>query len=182
MNLKDQKAELRKHLRQQRIQFHATINQQAIDSLLIARWNGLTPFLKAQPGALISGYDPTGSEINILGLMSHWIDTGYSVCVPTIQKNFQLNFTSWPLTESTENLIPDILVVPLLGFDSHGNRLGQGKGYYDTALNQLKKHKDIIAIGVGYSCQYLDKIPVCDIDYAMDFIITPEKLIRIQND
>lgn len=63
---------------------------------------------------------------------------------------------------------PQWFLVPGVGFDLSGARLGRGKGYYDRFL---EKH-DGPAIGLGWSKQIVEKIPVEDHDCHMDFIIT----------
>jgi 5-formyltetrahydrofolate cyclo-ligase len=63
---------------------------------------------------------------------------------------------------------PSWLLVPGLGFDFKGARLGRGKGYYDRYLQK----KDVIKIGIAWSEQILTKIPVEQHDAQMDFIIT----------
>jgi 5-formyltetrahydrofolate cyclo-ligase len=157
---------------------------------LIERWQKLRILVPLQAPKIIAGYIPMGSELNILGLMSYLYNQGHTVCVPQVRPSAQLDFIPWspapagPLESSTKqppcslqtSLKPDLAFVPLLGFDSQGNRLGQGKGYYDRSLT------NIIAIGVGYNCQQLDNIPVCDKDYPMDYILTPEEIFTINKD
>jgi 5-formyltetrahydrofolate cyclo-ligase len=72
-----------------------------------------------------------------------------------------------------KQIIPDIILVPLLAFDSQNNRLGYGKGYYDIFLNKyLKKNKNIITIGVAFSFQKYNKLPVSNFDVSLNFILT----------
>ena len=63
---------------------------------------------------------------------------------------------------------PDWFFVPGVGFDLAGNRLGRGKGYYDRYL----ENSGAIKIGIAWSGQLNDKIPVESHDCHMDFIIT----------
>lgn len=71
-------------------------------------------------------------------------------------------------------ILPDIVLVPLLAFDRRGHRLGYGKGYYDTALADLRAQKDIRAIGVGYGEQaVLFNLPSEPHDQKLDMMITP---------
>lgn len=66
----------------------------------------------------------------------------------------------------------DILVVPLVAFDTRGNRLGYGKGYYDRYL----KHTRALRIGVGYECQKVEKLIHEDHDFPLDMIISEEHI------
>ena len=69
--------------------------------------------------------------------------------------------------------VPDLMLIPLLAFDKNKHRLGYGKGFYDRYLNKyLKKHKDILTVGVAFSFQKHHKIPVNQNDVKVDFILT----------
>ena len=73
----------------------------------------------------------------------------------------------------TEAKIPDIIIVPLLAFDKDKFRLGYGKGYYDRYLNKyIKQYKDIMTVGVAFSFQKHNKLPINKNDVKMDFILT----------
>lgn len=72
--------------------------------------------------------------------------------------------TNWP----SDYHLMEIIFVPLVGFDRHNNRLGYGKGYYDSILNQLSCPK----IGLAYHIQLVDQIPIEAHDIALDSIIT----------
>ena len=67
---------------------------------------------------------------------------------------------------------PNILLVPLVAFDSSLNRVGYGGGFYDRYINRIKKNQKIITIGLAYSFQKVKKIPVNKYDNKLDFIIT----------
>jgi len=84
----------------------------------------------------------------------------------------------------SENYIdPDILLIPLLAFDQRGARLGYGKGHYDATLAELKKRKQITAIGIGYAQQaVLFKLPSEDHDEELDMVITPQFVKRFRED
>ena len=63
---------------------------------------------------------------------------------------------------------PQWLLVPGLGFDLKGSRLGRGRGFYDRYLTE----RSVIKIGLAWTEQILDKIPMESHDSQMDFIIT----------
>lgn len=63
---------------------------------------------------------------------------------------------------------PEWLLVPGVGFDLQGARLGRGKGFYDRYLAD----KDVLSIGLAWSEQIVKKIPVEEHDFHMDYIIT----------
>lgn len=60
----------------------------------------------------------------------------------------------------------DIMLTPLLAYDSSNNRVGYGKGYYDSVLMRCK-----YTVGLAYHFQYVDKIDVESHDVALDRII-----------
>lgn len=74
-------------------------------------------------------------------------------------------------------LTPDIVLVPLLAADMHGNRLGQGKGYYDRTLQRLRAKGTVTAIGLAYDMQIVAHLPADPHDAQLDFIATPERWI-----
>jgi len=68
----------------------------------------------------------------------------------------------------------DLIIVPGVGFDDKGNRLGHGKGYYDKLLQKTNARK----IGLAFECQIVDKIPTDENDVPVDLIITEKRVIR----
>lgn len=67
----------------------------------------------------------------------------------------------------------EIAVVPGVGFDKHGNRLGRGKGYYDRLLPKLHSYN----IGICFSFQVVAEIPAEPFDHPMDEIWTEKGCI-----
>ena len=66
----------------------------------------------------------------------------------------------------------NILLVPMVAFDKHFNRIGYGGGFYDRYIEKIKKKKNIITIGLAYSFQKVSKIPADEYDMKLDFIVT----------
>lgn len=67
----------------------------------------------------------------------------------------------------------EIFLVPGLAFDKQGHRLGRGRGFYDRMLDQSLALK----VGVAYSCQLFEMVPVEAFDQKMDVLITENKII-----
>lgn len=84
--------------------------------------------------------------------------------------------TSHPPADAPE-LIPEVLIVPLAGFDRSGHRLGYGGGYYDRTLHQLRAHAPVIAIGLAYAVQEIRAIPAEPTDEPLDFIVTDREIL-----
>lgn len=70
----------------------------------------------------------------------------------------------------------DIMLIPMLGFDQNGHRLGMGKAYYDKLLSTIFKKP--LLIGVAYSFQERAHIPYETHDQSMDFIITEKTILK----
>ena len=68
----------------------------------------------------------------------------------------------------------DLIIVPGVGFDEKGNRIGHGKGYYD---NLLRNSKDAMHIGLAFEFQIVEAIPAEKHDISVDRIITEKRII-----
>ncbi len=62
----------------------------------------------------------------------------------------------------------DLIVVPGVAFDAQGNRLGRGRGYYDRILKETRVAKKV---GVCFDFQFLENVPVDELDVRMDKVI-----------
>ena len=79
---------------------------------------------------------------------------------------------------SKKEIIPDLVMVPLVVFDNSLNRIGYGKGYYDRSLEKINKiKKKTIFLGIAYSFQKCNKIPVNKHDFKLDYIFTEQGII-----
>lgn len=61
----------------------------------------------------------------------------------------------------------DLMIIPAIAFDKNNNRLGRGKGFYDRLL----ENNNSLKIGVCFPFQFFDKIPVEEFDVKMDYVI-----------
>lgn len=144
--------------------------------------------IKPSPDKIISTYCPKGKEFDALCVAETAIDRGHRALLPIVQNDTRiLKFVEWTRQSEMkpnkfgiqepaegEELTPDIVIVPFLAFDRRGIRLGQGGGHYDATLAELRKTKDILAIGMGYSQQaVLFNLPREDHDEPLDWVITP---------
>ena len=74
-------------------------------------------------------------------------------------------------------VLPDILIVPLLAFDRRGHRIGYGAGYYDMTIASLRARKSIVAIGVAFAAQEVAEIPATPRDARLDLVLTEREVI-----
>jgi 5-formyltetrahydrofolate cyclo-ligase len=88
-----------------------------------------------------------------------------------------------PVCEPKDSTPPqglDLVLVPLLGFDRRGHRLGSGAGYYDRTfafLHGMTRPAHPVLVGIGYHFQEVSDLSAQSWDVAMDFIATDRELI-----
>ena len=140
---------------------------------------------------ILSLYYPSNYEINVLNIFELIKKMKIKTLLPVTKKNNQMNFVEWryldPLKinefgmlepiQQVKIFVPQLMLVPLLAFDNNNNRLGYGKGFYDKFLNKfLKIKKNIITIGVAFSFQKYNKLPVTNLDIKLNYILTEKGL------
>lgn len=69
----------------------------------------------------------------------------------------------------------DMMLVPLVAFDQHGQRLGMGGGFYDRTLQNWRQH-GFLPVGLAHDCQQVDSLPVAEWDVPLPAVMTPSKL------
>ena len=140
---------------------------------------------------IIGGYYPVNFEIDDLLLLRKFKKNKFNISLPVIKKNFQMDFHKWTFSDplkvnkygipepTTKSIVyPDILLIPLVAFDKNLNRLGYGGGYYDRLIKKLSKKKKIIKIGLAFSFQKINKVPINTYDQKLDYILTNKYTIK----
>lgn len=150
-------------------------------------------FLARPPGFAVSGFMPFRDEINVLPLLTRLAAEGWRTAMPVVVgPGLPLVFRAWapgdptvpgawsiPVpSEGAPELVPDVLLLPMLAFDKAGYRLGYGGGYYDRSLASFRALKPVIAVGVAYAAQELGEVPVAAHDQPLDWILTEEGPLR----
>ncbi|MCX3307455.1 5-formyltetrahydrofolate cyclo-ligase [Pantoea vagans] len=69
----------------------------------------------------------------------------------------------------------DLMLVPLVAFDQHGQRLGMGGGFYDRTLQNWQQH-GFLPVGLAHDCQQVDSLPVAEWDVPLPAVMTPSTL------
>lgn len=69
----------------------------------------------------------------------------------------------------------DLVIVPGVGFDKSGYRVGYGGGYYDRFLSKLPT---VVTIAIAFDLQVIDKVPKEDFDIPVDYIFTEKEIIK----
>jgi 5-formyltetrahydrofolate cyclo-ligase len=75
-------------------------------------------------------------------------------------------------------IVPQLLLVPLIAATPGGVRLGQGGGWYDRTLARLRAERTTIAVGLAWECQLADALPCAPHDQRLDWIATPSRLVE----
>jgi len=144
-------------------------------------------------GAVVSGFWPTGREIDVRPLLLALAGRGHAIVLPrTPARGLPLSFHRWrpgdrlepgrmgilQPPEVAERLDPDLLLVPLVAFDAGLRRLGHGAGYYDRTLAALRAQKPVLAIGIAYAAQQVDCVPAGPHDALLDGVATERGVRR----
>lgn len=170
----------------------------------VAAARGLRDSLEQLPEFLtdkhVAGYWATGGELPLNLAIAPLADRGQTFYLPIVTKSGgkrRLTFAPWatgedvesndmgiPEPKASEHIVEanrlDLVLVPLLGFDRKGNRLGFGGGYYDRSFEFLhgqERPAQPLLVGVGYHFQELDAIETAEWDISLDYIATDKELI-----
>jgi 5-formyltetrahydrofolate cyclo-ligase len=180
---------LKSKLRKKILKIREKVNKKNIQ----IDFNQLTQILKKKKinKKIIGGYYPVNFEIDDLELLRKFEKNRFTISLPVIKKNFQMDFYKWSFSgplkvnkygipePTIKNIVyPDILLIPLVAFDKNLNRLGYGGGYYDRLIEKLSKKKNIIKIGLALSIQKINKVPINAYDQKLDYIVTNKYIIK----
>ena len=189
MNLADDKRRARSEAAKRRGAAHLLLHEEA--GLGLAQ-RGL-PFARQPEQRIISGFFPYKSEISLLPLLARLQGEGWVTAMPiVVGEGVPLVFRAWAPGEATvpgiweipmppetaAEVLPDVLLVPMLAFDRQGYRLGYGGGFYDRTLEKLRKLKKVTAIGVAYAAQEMAEVPRGPYDQPLDWIMTEKATSR----
>ncbi|PKO87803.1 MAG: 5-formyltetrahydrofolate cyclo-ligase [Betaproteobacteria bacterium HGW-Betaproteobacteria-12] len=133
---------------------------------------------------------PIKHEPDVRAIVDHWRRAGCRAVLPVVlAEAAPLAFREWcsdtPLTEDRygiptpaagEWLVPDMILLPLNGFDAAGYRLGYGGGYFDRTLAALTPRP--LAVGVGFEINRLPSIRPEAHDQRLDWIVTEAGAFR----
>lgn len=133
---------------------------------------------------LIGCYWPFRREFNCVPYMRKVLRSGGRVALPVvIGRGRALEFRCWtekaamergvwdiPHPASGEAVFPSAFIIPLVGFDDAGYRLGYGAGYYDATIASFAARP--LCIGLGFEFSHLPTIYPQPHDRPMDVIIT----------
>jgi len=147
--------------------------------------------IELRPTDMVAAFWPIRDEIDIRPILSRLMDGGQPVCLPiVVGEGLPLELRLWapgaPLypsgfgtlapDELAPRATPDVILMPLLGFDRTGTRLGYGGGYYDRTLMRLGSRPRLI--GLAFECQGFERIPRAPHDVPLDAIVTEAGVVQ----
>lgn len=140
---------------------------------------------------IIGSYWAMGSELNPAPLEARLRAAGHVIALPVVtDAQMPLRFARHDVGDAMETgpigaipqpaggakmVQPDALLVPLLGVDRRGFRLGQGAGFYDRTIAALAPE---FTLGLAYDCQIVEHIQDAPWDEPLNAIATPTQFIR----
>ncbi len=145
----------------------------------------MLPLNRMPPFQVVAGYHPLGAELDPRPLMARLARAGATLALPvTLDRERPLVFRT--LTEALEpdallipapppdapEVLPDLVIAPVLAFDGEGGRLGQGAGHYDRTLANLRAAKSVFVLGLAYAGQEVERVPAEPHDQRLDAILT----------
>lgn len=134
--------------------------------------------------AIVGAFVADDGEPSLQTLIDVLWRRGTMVAIPALvddPNDFSMRFLEWraqdqlvphrfgiPVPAIERPVIPDALVVPLVGFDEHCNRIGRGAGFYDRWLSD----HDATKVGAAFEVQRLGQVPTEDHDVGLDAVVT----------
>ena len=188
----DRDAELAAFRREQRERCRAlrrAAGQELRDAVVANVDRVVDALLRERPDVCIAFYWPIQGEIALFPSMQRALDRGATVALPiVVAQDTPLVFREWTLATAMESgmwnipipsansreVDPHALLVPLVGYDDAGYRLGNGGGFYDRTLATRAPRP--LAIGVGFTSLRMPTIRPHEHDRPMDFVVTDEPL------
>lgn len=139
------------------------------------------PALAKRP---VGVYAPFRGEPNVRAAVDHWRATGATTALPVVtSRAAPLEFRAFrpgtrmrkgvfglPIPQGTPAVVPAALLIPMVGFDARGYRLGHGGGYFDRTLAALALPP--LKIGIAFELSRMPTIRPQAHDISMDFVVT----------
>ena len=141
--------------------------------------------ISLDPAQVVAAYWRIRDEIDCQPILVRLMDSNQKVVLPVVlgpdrpldlrvweqgTSLFEAGFGTLAPSELAPRAEPDVIIMPLLGFDKHGTRLGYGGGYYDRTLARLSKKP--MLVGLAFSAQEFDHIPREPHDVPLDAVVT----------
>lgn len=129
----------------------------------IRLWSHVRAEASVQSAGVVMAFDSVAGEPATDGFVAWCRSLGKTVVLPAADRD---------AAEPVDPSVPDVVVVPGLGFTARGERMGRGGGWYDRFL--ARRRADCVAIGVCFSEQLVGELPVEDHDVPVDVVVTDQ--------
>ncbi len=184
----EDKSALRKRLRSLR-QDHVSALPDSMRALMFRRPPS-SAVARLGEQATIGLYSAVSAEAPTLAYARWFHENGHPLALPWFaDRAAGMTFRTWPdpyddegfetgpfghIQPRSENapVVPDAVIVPLIGFTAQCDRIGQGMGHYDR---WLATNPDALAIGLAWDCQLVDALPLEPHDRKLHMIVTPTR-------
>lgn len=183
METRELKARLRETLRAARRSLPPVTRAAAAEAATAA----LIASAEWRSARVVALYHAYGAELATTALRAAAHATGKTVALPRVEPTgvtLRIVDAETPLTRSAQGVSepgadrpllaagqPDLIVIPGLGFDREGGRLGHGGGHYDRLLAGLPA--TCLRVGFAYDQQVLDRVPTEEHDIGVHALVTP---------
>jgi 5-formyltetrahydrofolate cyclo-ligase len=186
------KALLRRRFRARRLRWRGLSRRHANRAVTERLMSAIAPSVDAA----VAGFWPLAEEFDTRPLLHALAARGHSICLPVVVgPGRPLEFRQWRPGDELQagsfgvlapivtmpQIIPNIVVTPLLAADRRGHRLGYGGGYYDRSLATLRSSSGVTAVGIGYDFQYCHRIPQNRDDEPLDWLVTDRHVYEFKN-
>ena len=146
---------------------------------------------------VVSGYRPVGSELDPWPVLETLAARGAKIALPAALDRaaplvFRLYAPGDPLAPDAfgipspvagaQQVSPDLVIAPLVAFDRHGGRLGQGGGHYDRTIANLRAAGPVFVLGLAYAGQEVAEVPGEPHDERLDAILTETGYRAVRKD
>lgn len=180
--MSDDKRAMRAHMRAQRDAF-----AMASDAVIVPPDDFIA---RIAPGVIVASYIPVGSEADPTPLAAYARAHGATLALPHVESRAgPMRFLEWSDRDALApgpfglrqpdaacpDVVPHIVLTPLVAFDDAFNRLGQGAGHYDRAFARLP---DAWRLGIAWSVQQLLMIDADAWDVPLHAVVTEKGMVR----
>ena len=140
-------------------------------------------------GTILLAYVPIGGEVDLTPLLRAAVAGGKLIYTP-VEDGEGPRWQPWPAAGPASGTLgaaatsvpvpatrPTLVIVPGVGFDVEGVRLGRGRGFYDRALAGLRSMAPLVAVGVAFEAQVVQRLPCDPWDQPLDLVVTERRCI-----
>jgi 5-formyltetrahydrofolate cyclo-ligase len=187
------KSDLRREIRERRDDFAATLDPAVA---AIAFRIAPTPLKQwIDDARCVAGYISIQSEADPAAFIAHAAEAGRVTALPYVESRVvPIRFLRWtpgdplvagpfglmqPDRATADEVEPDLILTPLVGFDRRLHRLGQGAGHYDRAF---ARWPDARRVGIAWSVQETDFVPDDQWDVPLNAVLTEREWIERAED